>query len=173
MPRMASVAGVEADRGREGALGYSCPWVARPGCVLILVGPACGGGRSRGVGWRILSVSGSAVVVKLQETSRWLRSRQLPSPCAKERPGREPVLLGRGSASLRAWHPGSVEPCQEARLGHILSRGAEKDLTAGPVARLRQSRGPGWEALPWLRRRGPRLEPVRCPESLWPPQWTS
>ena len=50
-------------------------------------------------------------------------------------PGCEPALLGRGSASLRAWHPGSVEPCWEAGLGRILSRGAEEDLTA----RLRQS----------------------------------
>lgn len=73
-----------AAHGWSGRAVSSSSW--GPGCVLILVGPACGGGRPRGVRWGVLSVSGSVVVVvKLQETSRWLRSCRLPSPQPENR----------------------------------------------------------------------------------------
>lgn len=106
----------------------------------------------------------SAVVLKLQEPSRCLRRSRLPSPYAmRAGPGRGPALLGRGSASLRAWHPGPVEPCWEAGLGRILSRGAEERLAPSLWPGSGRAQGQGWEARPWLRLSG--SSPRVCP---WP-----
>lgn len=72
----------------------------------------------------------------------------------------------RGSASLRAWHPGPVEPCWEAGLGYILSRRAEERLAPGLWPGSGRARSQGWEVRPWLRLSGslPRVCPwPECP----------